>query len=142
MRLEELKTTPISKIFSLVVDPNIKTAMADETLDVALPKIKIEPTGSYKGVVVNAQKNLVGIVTGSDIANKVQLMVIDPSKKTVGEVANLNVVKAKLSDTVDSVVSQFSTSSVPFIVVTDNEGKPQGIIDRLKFAMEVRTLLE
>lgn len=141
MRLEDLKTTPISKISSLVIDP-IQTAMADETLAETLPKIKMEPTGSYRGAVVDAKQNLVGIVTGSDIVNAVQMRMANLNEQKVSEVANPKVVKAKLSDTVDSVVSQFSTSSVPFIVVTDDDGKPQGIIDRQKFAREVRKLLE
>jgi len=140
VRLEELKTTPISKISSLVIDP-IKTAKANEKIEVALPNIKMEPTGSYKGVVVDDNNSLVGVVTGSDIVDRALLKAIDPKVGTVSQVANPNPVKAKLSDTVDSVVSLFSTTSVPFIVITDDDGKPQGIIDRQKFARVVRDLL-
>jgi CBS domain-containing protein len=145
MKLEDLKNTRIEDLKGLLVQP---APIAEEkaTLAVALPKIKYEPSGSYAGVVVNDEheRHVVGVLTGSDAANAlaVQGKTINPKKNRIGEIANPEYVSVKLGDTVDDVVSKFRSKPISFVVVTNDEGKFEGIIRRRNLAAKVQALLE
>ena len=145
MKLEDLKNTRIEDLKALLVQA---APIAEEkaTLASALPKIKYEPSGSYEGVVVNDkdEKHVVGVLTGSDAvkALDVQGKTINPKKNLIGEIANPDYVSVKLGDTVDDVVSKFRQKPVSFVVVTNDEGKFEGIIRRRNLALRVQKLLE
>ena len=136
MRLEDLKAKKIVDLLDRIID-KAPIAKIDAPLSEASLSISQTP---YKMVVgVDNNQNVVGVLTGSDIARTVQQRSVNPTDPT-STVINRNYVGVDVSDTISELVSKLSMSPVRSVVVTD-KGKYVGIIDREKLADRVKELL-
>jgi predicted transcriptional regulator len=136
MRLEDLKTKKISDLRGLLVDeaPLVK---ADTPLSQAASSIT--KSVSRMAVGVDDKDNVVGVLTGSDVARTVQQRSINPTDLT-STVINRDYVGVDVADTISELVRKLSVTPVRAVVVTD-KGRYVGIIDRQKLADRVEELL-
>jgi len=136
MKLEDLKAKKISDLCDLLVD---KAPIAK--IDTSLSKTSLSITESpYKMVVgVDDSHNVIGVLTGTDIARTVQQRSVNPADPT-STVINKDYVGVDVSDTISDLVLRLSMRPVRSVVVTD-KGKYVGIIDRQKLAKKVEELL-
>ena len=95
--------------------------------------------------IVDEFKKVVGIVTRSDIARSVidiSQNILNP-KEQVSKVANKNFVGVKKADTISDLMYKFLVNEkIENVIVTDNEGKLFGIVNRTKFVSEMRELIK
>lgn len=136
MRLEDLKTKKISDLRGLLVDeaPLVK---ADTPLSQAASSIT--KSVSRMAVGVDDKDNVVGVLTGSDVARTVQQRSINPTDLT-STVINRDYVGVDVADTISELVRKLNVTPVRAVVVTD-KGRYVGIIDRQKLADRVEELL-
>lgn len=136
MKLQDFKAKKISELRDLLVDnaPLIKT---DATVSDAASSIT--RGASKMAVGVDNENNVVGVLTGSDIAGTVQQKSINPADKA-DKVMNRDYVGVDVSDTISELVRKLSMKPVRAVVVTD-KGKYVGIINRQKLADRAEELL-
>ncbi len=135
MKVEDFRSKKISDLRSLLVeDPGIARKASEHISD------SISPTNE-KIVAVDDDNNVVGVVTGTDLANRIaQKKPIDAQTLT-SEVANRNYVGVELGETISDIISKIGRKpGIDFVVVTDG-GKYKGVIFKKRLAEVTEELL-
>lgn len=137
MRVEDFKAKKISDLASLIVDQVPEASLSDPLSKTSGAIV----TSPYKmAVALDANKQVVGVITGSDVLTHVSRNEpIKPAELTKS-VVNSEVVKIEESASISELITKLSTTSVRAVVVTDG-GKYVGIIDRQKLANTAKELL-
>ena len=137
MRVEDFEAKKISDLASLILDKVPEASLGDPLFKTSGAIV----TSPFKmAVAVDANKQVVGVITGSDIVTKVSRNdAIKPGEQTKS-VVNPDVVKIEESASISELIMKLSTTKVRAVVVTDG-GKYVGIIDRQKLANAARELL-
>ena len=108
------------------MNPGVISTTIDESIYSIARAMKDLHIGSL--VVVDSDDLPMGIITSSDIINKVVAENLSPRSVLVNEVMTINLIKGQLDDSMAEAAFRMTDSQIKKLPIIDNTGKLVGIL--------------